>query len=132
MCGASAGAGARGAVAGVAVVADELDRGREAAGGPRPRAPAGWGPAEVARERSGGGVPDGLGGAVGGDEVDGGAVAVGVVAGFAGGADAQVVAPQDPDDVGVEAGIDRARTTARGLGPGRQRAVRMRCCDVLG
>jgi hypothetical protein len=56
------------------------------------------------REASGGRVPQGLCDPVGGDEVDGGAVAVGVVAGFAGGADPQVVTPQDPDDVVVEAG----------------------------
>jgi hypothetical protein len=60
-------------------------------------------------EPTGPGVPDRLRWPVGGDQVDSGAVAVGVVAGFAGGADAQVVAPQDPDDVVVEAGASGAR-----------------------
>ena len=78
MGGAGAGAGAGRAVAGVAVVADELDRGHERAGGAGAGARAAGRPAEVVGEASGGGVPDGLGGAVGGDEVDGGAVAVGL------------------------------------------------------
>src|SRR5688500_4079101 len=105
MGGAVAGAGARGAVVGVAVVADELDRRREPAGRAAARAPAVLGPADVAGELAGAGVPDRLGCSVGGDEVDGGAVAVRSVSGFAGGGETQVVSPQDPDDVVVDAGV---------------------------
>src|SRR4051794_41890817 len=89
---------------GVAVVADELDGGREAAGGAAAGARTPRRPAEVAGERSGGAVPDRLRVAVGGDEVEGGPIAVGVVARFAGGAHPQGGAPQDPERAVVEGG----------------------------
>jgi len=60
-----------------------------------------------------------MGGAVGGDEVDGGAVAVGLVATLAGGGDAEVVAAQDPDDVVVDAGVDELGGASAGHRPRR-------------
>jgi hypothetical protein len=61
--------------------------------------------------------------AVGGHEVDGGAIAVGVVSRFAGDRDAQVVAAEDPDDVVVQSGVD-GLGRAGGHRPGGQRAER--------
>ena len=118
VCGAVPGAGPGRAVAEVAVVADELDGGGEVVGGTGAGVCARSGPAEVVGEPTGRGVPDRLRWPVGGDQVDGGPVAMGVVAGFAGGADAQVIPPQDPEDVAVEASVDRARPAAEEC-PGR-------------
>ena len=91
-----AGAGPWRAVSGVAVVADELDGGHEravrAGAGRRARRC----PAEVAGQGACGRVPGGLVDGLGGDEVEGGAVAVGVVAGLARGRDAQSVGAQQP------------------------------------
>src|SRR4051794_35945813 len=112
------------AVIGVAVVADELDGGCEAAGGAGPGAGAGGGPAEVVGEGSGRCVPDRLRIPGGGDQVEGGAVAVGVVAGLAGRRDAQVVATQDPDGVVVEAGGEPGRPGGARGGPQRRPAGR--------
>ena len=56
-------------------------------------------PAEIVGEAAGRGVPGRLVEAVGGDQVEGGAVAVGVVAGLAGGGHAQAVAARDPEHV---------------------------------
>src|SRR5215211_7242411 len=123
MRGTGAVAGAWGAVVGVAVVADELDRRDERAGRTCARATAPRGPAKVAGEASGGGVPDLLGDAAGGDEVDGGAVAVGVVAGLAGGRHTQAVVVRDPGHVVVEAGVDQHRAARAGERPCRQRPV---------
>jgi hypothetical protein len=61
-----------------------------------------------------------------GRQVDGGAVAVGVMAALARGADAQVVAAQDPDDVVIEAGVDRLGRVPGRHRPARQSAVRAR------
>ena len=129
--GAAPAAGARRAVAGVAVVADELDRWCERAGGAGAGACACRGPAEVVSESAGGGVPARLCAPVGGDEVDCGAVAMGLVAGFARGGDTQVVAAQDPHDVVIEACVDWLWRGGAGEGPGRERAERARLCDVL-
>jgi len=79
--GAATVAGSGGAVARVAVVADDLDCGYERAGGAAAGARAGLGPSELVREAAGGGVPDRLCDVVGGNEVDRGAVAVRLVAG---------------------------------------------------
>src|SRR5919197_3395312 len=89
-------------------------------------------PPEVVCESAGGGAPDALRDAVGGDEVDGGAIAVCPMSGFAGGGGAQGVAAQDPHDVGVEARVDELGRAARGHRPRGQRAKRARGYDALG
>src|SRR5512144_2243851 len=103
--GAVAGAGSRGAVVWVPVVADPLDRRFQRAGGPGAGAAAGAYPAELVREPPGRGVPVALGRAGRGDQVDGRAVAVGVMTGFAGGDDPQLVAVNNPEDVVVDTGV---------------------------
>src|SRR3954454_1113223 len=109
-----AGAGARRAVARIAVIADELDRGYERAGRPDAGYAADSPPAEVARQGACGGVPRGLVDGFGGDEVQRRAVAVGVVAGLAGGGDAQAVGAQQPERVLAQARVDRFGGSAAG------------------
>src|SRR3954453_2186441 len=105
--GAAAGAGARGAVVGVAVVADELDGGHEWADGSAAGGGALRGPAEVVGEGAGRCVPGGLVDGLGGGGGERGVVAVGVVAGLAGSGDAQAVGAHDPERVLEETGVDR-------------------------
>src|SRR4051794_14156170 len=101
------GAGTRRAVAGVAVVADELDRARERADGAAAGGGTLRGPAEVVGEGAGRLVPGGLVDGFGGHEVERGAVAVRLVAGLAGSGDPQAVGAQDPKRVVEHAPVDR-------------------------
>src|SRR3954454_20474656 len=103
----------------VAVVADPLDSRLEPTGGARARAATALHPAKVAGQIAGRLVPVTLRCAGRGHEVDGGAVAVRVVPGFAGSRDAQVVAPEHPEDVVVDPGVDRLRWPTAGHHPRR-------------
>ena len=101
---------------GVAVVADELIAGASGQAGQEPECPqAGFQPRSRASRPAD--IPAGLCRAFGGDEVERGAVAVGVVAGFARGGHAQLVAAQHPDRAGVQAGVDERGAAAGGDRP---------------